>query len=292
MTEWCTFATLGEFVPKGQLSPKQKAELAQTASEIILGTKPPMKRYAYRKIADNSRHQEAIGFMGWALGEVTGRISTLRLLERLDKIQPGCREYKYLKTYLPIDAYYVDEKKGGKTAYLSIVMKNLPAAVRKMKIKDQAAFILLAMALMHRETKFNPGKISEVGAKGLMQIMEKTAAGIVKEFMPEEARSGRSIRSLLLDPETNIKIGLFFVYRALSKRGNLAVTEDNIIEICRDDYNPGHATYPREVLATYRLYVKLYSDQLRDQLFTDMVRPLAPSFLMGFVPPIVKKLLD
>lgn len=73
-----------------------------------------------------------------------------------------------------------------------------------------------AMAISRQESAWNPKVRSPVGATGLMQLMPATAAHTVKMFnIP-----GYSSQSQLLDPETNINIGISYLQYVYQQFGN------------------------------------------------------------------------
>lgn len=68
----------------------------------------------------------------------------------------------------------------------------------------------LVYAVIQAESKFDPNAKSEVGAIGLMQIMEETAIEC-----NEKAEFGYNIPQDLKDPEINIRIGCYYLSRLL-----------------------------------------------------------------------------
>ncbi|EOS94983.1 murein transglycosylase [Erwinia tracheiphila] len=64
-----------------------------------------------------------------------------------------------------------------------------------------------AMAIARQESAWNPKARSPVGASGLMQVMPATAQHTVKSY----GLKGYSNSSQLLDPETNIQIGMQYL---------------------------------------------------------------------------------
>lgn len=68
----------------------------------------------------------------------------------------------------------------------------------------------LVYAVIQTESKFDPNAKSDVGAVGLMQLMEETA----KECN-EKAEFGYNIPDELENPEVNIRIGCYYLNRLL-----------------------------------------------------------------------------
>lgn len=72
----------------------------------------------------------------------------------------------------------------------------------------------LIAAVIYRESKFDPGAVSDSGAIGLMQLLPDTAEGIAQytggsQFRVED----------LEDPELNVRYGSFYLRRLLRKYG-------------------------------------------------------------------------
>lgn len=78
---------------------------------------------------------------------------------------------------------------------------------------------LLIYAMMKAESKHNTNAISRSGAKGLMQIMDKTGAWGAKEVGIEDYNHEE-----LFQPETNIKIGCWYVSKLIRQyEGNITM---------------------------------------------------------------------
>lgn len=73
---------------------------------------------------------------------------------------------------------------------------------------------LLIMAIIAIESRYNPIAESEVGAKGLMQIMPKFHGDKLAEFGGEKA---------VFDPESNIRVGTRILREYLNWTGNLGI---------------------------------------------------------------------
>ncbi|MBU3003123.1 lytic transglycosylase domain-containing protein [Paraglaciecola arctica] len=86
----------------------------------------------------------------------------------------------------------------------------------------------LALAIAKVESNFNPEALSHSGAKGVMQIMPRTA----------EQAFGVS-RERLFEPEINIELGIKFIKRLLDRY-------ENRVEIALSHYNGGSGVKSRD----------------------------------------------
>jgi len=82
-----------------------------------------------------------------------------------------------------------------------------------MKYGYDPKFIL---AIIQIESTFNPTAVSVVGARGLMQIMPATG----KEIATEVALDWNGIETLY-DPEINISMGMYYLFKMLLKYRDL-----------------------------------------------------------------------
>ena len=83
----------------------------------------------------------------------------------------------------------------------------------------------LVYAVMRTESKFKEDAVSGAGAKGLMQLMDETAAECTKK-----GNFGYDIPKDIYDPEVNISLGCFYLKSLLDSYGgdiSLAVTAYN-----------------------------------------------------------------
>jgi soluble lytic murein transglycosylase len=69
----------------------------------------------------------------------------------------------------------------------------------------------LAIGLVRQESGFNPLAASSVGALGLMQLMPATA----KELLRENDRRAHPTTAQILDPQTNLRLGVRYLGRLL-----------------------------------------------------------------------------
>lgn len=77
---------------------------------------------------------------------------------------------------------------------------------------------LAVYAIIRTESKFDPNALSNVGARGLMQITEETFAWIKLKIAPGEEISFDD----LYDPAVNVRFGAYYLSRCLSRYGDLA----------------------------------------------------------------------
>lgn len=126
---------------------------------------------------------------------------------------------------------------------------------------------LLIYAIIKAESDFNPEAKSHNGAKGLMQLMDKTAIELSKNKEVD-----------LYDPETNIRLGTYYFSQLLEKynsqvgialaaynagmgnvnnwieRGTIQVDGSDLENIPYKETN----MYVRRILNDYEMYRKLY----------------------------------
>ncbi|TSC96417.1 MAG: soluble lytic murein transglycosylase, partial [Candidatus Berkelbacteria bacterium Licking1014_2] len=70
-------------------------------------------------------------------------------------------------------------------------------------------------AMIYTESGFTPEAISPVGARGLMQIMPGTGAGIARDLGVADYNA-----NMLFDPAINIRFGAFYIKGLLNDYGN------------------------------------------------------------------------
>ena len=119
--------------------------------------------------------------------------------------------------------------------------------VKKLVAEEAARMrvpISLALAIAHAESNFNPRARSHKGARGVMQIMPRTARteyGIAPH--------------LLWNPRLNIRLGLHFLKRLLHRY-------DGRVDLALSYYNGGSAVgdlpYARVIPATARYVAKVH----------------------------------
>lgn len=95
---------------------------------------------------------------------------------------------------------------------------------------------LLIMAVIAVESRYNPIAESEVGAKGLMQIIPKFHGDKLAEFGGEKA---------VFNPEFNIRVGTRILREYLSRTGNVGIA----LQMYAGALNDDNDTYTNKVLA-------------------------------------------
>ncbi|MGL1889915.1 MAG: lytic transglycosylase domain-containing protein [Reichenbachiella sp.] len=132
------------------------------------------------------------------------------------------------------------------------VAKNATAATLSNEYRIQKLIIneatrqnlnpALALAIAKVESNFNPNALSHAGAKGVMQIMPKTAE---QEFGVSRYR--------LYDAQTNVRLGIRFIKQLLHTYGQR-------IDIALSHYNGGSAVKDKygnlSVIPATKKYVK------------------------------------
>ena len=166
---------------------------------------------------------------------------------------------------------------------LLIILLNLKNIQKLIFRKDYSEFVekyakennvdsLLIYAIIKAESNFDDEAVSSKGATGLMQLMTNTA---------EEVATNESIelvsKDTLLDPETNIRLGVKYFADLIATFHNEAVSlaaynagmgtvqkwiEEGIIQADGSDienipYNETNM-YVRKILKDYDIYKQLY----------------------------------
>lgn len=132
-------------------------------------------------------------------------------------------------------------------------------------------------AVIKTESGFNPNAVSDVGARGLMQITEETFAWIKLKAAPNEEISFED----LYDADTNIRFGAYFIDRCLERyNGDLATaaaayhsgwgTVDQLLEdpaytadgfVLTEYPFPHMNRYVYKITHNYKKYLTLYGEQ-------------------------------
>ena len=276
-------------------TPEEKVEQGFVAAQETMGVAKSKCR-AHPQDKSNKRYAKAIGYMGWGLGELArARQQSLNsYLSDLVDLPPNYREIRYLKQYLPLNAAYHNPKTGETEKYINMISDNLPSEVQQLPLEDRVQFVLMAMAVIHEETKFSPNLVSQKGARGLMQIMPRTALEIRKKYPEEFTFPAYKIKAELANPKTNIKIGLHLLYYLLTNNGE---REAGSVDIkAKSNYafiaypmGEGGAKglrttlYQRSAEIKHKLYYKLYAHEVRLLLAKDYLVLLGPEYR----PPII-----
>lgn len=104
-----------------------------------------------------------------------------KVLANLFQNHPNFKSIQNLKLFYPID-------------YASLIVKNT---------QDENPYMVFA--LIRQESSFNPNTESPVGARGLMQLMPRTAREIKKNIQEEQ----------LFDPAHNVRLGSIYLHRLI-----------------------------------------------------------------------------
>lgn len=157
----------------------------------------------------------------------------------------------------------------------SIMKKLYPTEYQQFVEKYSDEYNLdkyLVYSVIKVESGFNPNAVSAVGAKGLMQLMDKTA-----EECSRRAGFGYNIPDDLYDPEKNIRMGCCYLRTLMDTYGDMTLVitaynggTGNVRKWLGDenfaDGEGGLAEIPYEetknyvdkVLKAYDVYQKLY----------------------------------
>lgn len=144
------------------------------------------------------------------LAEVARRVSAPKLAQRLTRQRHD---------------RFVDSSEAWRQSWASRFPAQIVAMLRQ-EARAQRVDEDLVVALVYRESRFNIRAASSVGALGLMQLMPSTAA----ELLREERRRARPSAEDILQPETNIRLGVRYLARMLRtfrKRPELALAAYN-----------------------------------------------------------------
>lgn len=161
-------------------------------------------------------------------------------------LRPGIDEWRYPQRYQEYVVYYAD----------------------KYELDPNILY-----AFIRTESNFDPNALSDMGARGLMQITEETFDWIKLKIAPTESVTFDD----LYDPELNIRFGSYFVAYCLLRYGDLATSAaayhngvgavDKLLADARyssdgqtlDEFPyPQMRQYVRKILNNYAQYTELY----------------------------------
>lgn len=134
-------------------------------------------------------------------------------------------------------------------------------------------------ALIYSESNFHPDSVSGAGATGLMQIMPGTGAGIAEEL----GETGYT-PAKLLDPDTNIRYGTWYIKGLIDKyNGNedLALAAYNAGVGRADKWKDGVMPLPYETvfyLQKVKNYEDMYNKVYGDWAFDPEVKKPTPFY--------------
>ena len=188
------------------------------------------------------------------------------------KKKRGCLFFVFVIALAAVLLYYTVGN--GKTDIMKMIYPKKYTDAVEMAAKDYELDVYLVYSIIKVESNFKPDAQSGVGAKGLMQLMDKTA-----EECNRKEGLGYSIPGDLFVPEKNIYMGCSYFRKLLDTYGDLelAVTAynagtGNVNKWLRDetlsDGKGGLSEIPYEetrkyvkkVLKTYERYTQLYKE--------------------------------
>lgn len=149
---------------------------------------------------------------------------------------------RVLRAYLPLPDDLLDA-----------AIDNLPEEIAALPKEEQARFILMTMAVIHKESVFNASFVQPSSATGLMQIKPTTAGVSSAE---------------LLDPAVNIREGMEELYDCFCQgAGDFNFDYKTTALLCyrwgdTGAKNAPNKKYPKQVMLRYRLYKKLYESEV------------------------------
>lgn len=137
-------------------------------------------------------------------------------------------------------------------------------------------------AVIYTESKYRERALSGADARGLMQIMPKTAADIAREFGEDFDPDDPGDLERLYDPETSIRYGCYYLRKLLDRfdrnpavalaayNGGPENTAKWLKEYGLDSKGriayipfPETSNYVKRVFRAQKVYEFLYSDQLK-----------------------------
>ena len=178
-----------------------------------------------------------------------------------------------------------------------------PLAYEDVIIKESADHSLdpfLVAAVIYSESHYNPRALSPVGARGLMQLMPLTAAGIARKL-----GDGGFTIDKLYDPATNIRYGTFHLQGLMGRySGEVepAIVAYNGGGGAGDNYRAGNKgsvpteslLYVQRVLQVKKAYEQLYQLQLSgiDPFARKETRTTLATQVLGVINQTVNKRLN
>jgi len=99
--------------------------------------------------------------------------------------------------------------------YYSLIYPQGYAGLVHEECRKQGVPPELAFAIIFHESKYKPWVVSNADAVGLMQLLPKTA-----EAVANRAGMGTLLRSDLMDPEINIRLGVMYLKQLMDEFGN------------------------------------------------------------------------
>ncbi len=120
--------------------------------------------------------------------------------------------------FIILVALYIINQYNGSDLSMKIRKNQYPIKYEHFVDKYSESYNLdkyLVLSVIRTESRFDVYAVSSVGAKGLMQITDETGRDCAKKIGIDEYRD-----DLLFDPETNIRIGCYYLSRLIKKYEN------------------------------------------------------------------------
>ena len=137
----------------------------------------------------------------------------------------GCLRFVFLATLTLFILFFAMGE--GKKALLRFIYPTEYSEIVEIKSKEFGLDKYLVYAVIRTESKFKKDATSDVGAKGLMQLMDETAAECNKK-----GGFGYNIPQDIFEPEVNITLGCYYLK-------NLIDIYDGDISLAVTAYNGG-----------------------------------------------------
>lgn len=183
--------------------------VTQSGLQSLIATAPGVRRAL--ALAQAGEAIEADLELRWASGVIEA---------------PLDRDLLAVAAALSLPAAQIDIAQGGDADYLEPGLYPIPDYAPAEGFKVDRALIY---ALMRQESKFKVEATSRVGARGLMQLMPRTASYVAKDRSLQKGAG----RNRLYDPSYNLELGQTYVQHLISTSAN-----DNLFDMALA-YNGG-----------------------------------------------------
>ena len=173
---------------------------------------PPLESMALEQLTKARGGQRAISLL--QIGEDRRAEAELKLLFRIAKPELARAMMAVVdRANMPSLAMRIGKffVASGSSLFDSTTYPAPKLALREGNINDRS----LVLALIRQESRFNPEAKSHRGARGLLQIMPRTASFIARD---RKLRGSKKNRDVLFDPETNLSLGQKYIHILMNDR--------------------------------------------------------------------------